>query len=926
MTDLILPGLKAGLWGLCALAVGLAGSGGPALAEASSWPTLHRDCQRSGYTDEIVRGPYERKWFRDFHDEMIATRAEAIVAEGKCFVGTFAGNLHALNVSDGKTAWTFKAAGPIGHSPTYHDGKLYVGSEGEAFDSGYVYCLSAADGTARWRARAGAGGGVSPACDGEKVYFGDRAGVFHAVGVKDGKEAWRHATGGMILTPASISADGKRIVFASEDMHVYCMDPAGKLLWRSGKVGGLSLRDHGPTLWKGLAIVRTNPVHDFHGALGMSGMKVLGETQKAIPPGPDDVVIQDKWGTYALKYTEARMAAERKAVAAYLEAHPEERTFWAFDLEDGKEPWMAPVPYTCGLHNTAAPPTFNPKTGDLYLWNGSALSNYSAGVPGGACVVGRLDRETGLVETVWHKNLRDGKEALGWAFDFAAPADETQTLSLMGSILLNTHQGLVGGLDLETLKWHRVYVARDTYGGIFGPVLVGGYDDEGRRKKEAFRRQGFLLDMPNEWHGPDRSIVAIAEGRLFWVVGSQVVCLGGPDVPKTDSGGTKAPPPIKRRVPGVAGGGNLTASGAAPAGQGVEKTAVSPGELEGLVAASRKSPKPSDAPLAARARQRLEATVAELVDEGPWAPLVIELGISHEERHFWRTSETMQAVALALPHLSAPARARAKAYLDGMVETGCPLDAPVHPAKVGKRREPYDLGSGRVRAFAEQDPRYGAGVEDLYALWAYAEYADGWDKVLAQAKRVREVWEASKPFTFDPAGKEGDEAERLNGHIAGALAYARIMRKAGDAAEAGRATARLAELVTERVHHERTDRRLVRALHGSGHTAKVPRYVALVPEVGALLRARAGADLARNVGDLMTDLPVWYQAWGERMIGGENYLSPPHLSRALFTALADGVAAEPAALARFLDQPWCKADLYDIEKTTAVLRRIEGAR
>jgi hypothetical protein len=30
----------------------------PASAE---WPTLHRDNQRSGYTDEIVHGPYQRK-------------------------------------------------------------------------------------------------------------------------------------------------------------------------------------------------------------------------------------------------------------------------------------------------------------------------------------------------------------------------------------------------------------------------------------------------------------------------------------------------------------------------------------------------------------------------------------------------------------------------------------------------------------------------------------------------------------------------------------------------------------------------------------------------------------------------------------------------------------------------------------------------
>ena len=57
----------------------------PAIA-ADTWPTLHNDYQRSGHTSAVVKGPFERKWFRDFHGEMIASRVEAIIAEGKCFV------------------------------------------------------------------------------------------------------------------------------------------------------------------------------------------------------------------------------------------------------------------------------------------------------------------------------------------------------------------------------------------------------------------------------------------------------------------------------------------------------------------------------------------------------------------------------------------------------------------------------------------------------------------------------------------------------------------------------------------------------------------------------------------------------------------------------------------------------------------------
>jgi hypothetical protein len=147
----------------------------------------HRDHQRSGYTPEVVAGPYERKWFRDFHDEMIATRVEAIVAEGKCFVGTFAGRLHALHVEDGATAWTFQAAGPIGHSPLYHHGRVYVASEGTGFHEGWLYCLAAADGTEIWRYRTAAAVWVAPATDGQNVYVGDRSGVFHAVRLADGE-------------------------------------------------------------------------------------------------------------------------------------------------------------------------------------------------------------------------------------------------------------------------------------------------------------------------------------------------------------------------------------------------------------------------------------------------------------------------------------------------------------------------------------------------------------------------------------------------------------------------------------------------------------------------------------------------------------------------------------------------------------------
>ncbi|MBV8878608.1 MAG: PQQ-like beta-propeller repeat protein, partial [Planctomycetaceae bacterium] len=177
------------------------------LGAQDEWPTLHRDLQRSGYTFESVPGPYERKWFRDFHDEMIASRTEAIVGGGKVLVGTFAGTLHALRVADGSTAWTFRAGGPIGHSAALADGLVIVGA-----DNGHLYGLRLENGAKVWDYDAGAGIWVAPAVAGDRVYVGDRAGIVHAVRTKDGTPAWIFPTGGMILKPASVSAAGTRIV------------------------------------------------------------------------------------------------------------------------------------------------------------------------------------------------------------------------------------------------------------------------------------------------------------------------------------------------------------------------------------------------------------------------------------------------------------------------------------------------------------------------------------------------------------------------------------------------------------------------------------------------------------------------------------------------------------------------------------------
>jgi len=873
------------------------------------WPTVHRDYQRSGYTEEVVAGPYERKWYRDFHEEMIATRVEAIVAGGRCFVGTFAGNMYALDVATGETVWTFKAAGPVGASPCYGDGKLYFGAD-EGFDTGHLYCVNAADGVLVWKYEAGAGIWVSPACDGRQVYFGDRAGVFHAVSVETGKAAWMLKTAGMILTPASFSEDGGRIVFGSEDMHVYCVSPAGAVLWKSEKLAGLSLRDHGPTIWKGLAIVRTNPADAFHTVMDRNG-HLLKQTQLGIEKTDEDEVLMDQWGDLIMKPTPRRQAAEQDAIVRHLEENPYDKCFYALRMDDGWQEWTAPVFYTCGLHNPPTAPTFHVKTGELYTFCRSALTYYVRGVRRYNCM-GRIDRATGRLDFTWPTS----PEHRNW-YPIAMIGDETQALSMMGDELICTHQGTLGSLNVRTMKVTPIWEGRDTYGGIFGPAAVpGGFDGAAKLAME-----GYLTGMPNEWHGPDRSIVAVAEGRLFWVVGSQVVCIAGPDVPRTDSGGAKPPAMFASCLPACVAGGNVASRGGGSFDKGMEKRIIRTDELARFIEAPREAAR-TDA--GARVQERLDAAVMELATGGPWAPFVVELGISGQERHFGRTAETMQIVALALPYLSDAARDKAVAMLDEMFKAGMPLSKPVFDG-AGARREPYNPGP-EMADFARGTDKYVGGIEDLYAVWAYAHYTGRWKAVIGQMETIKRVCDefAGREFRFDHAGTS-DDAERLNTRIAGVLGGIRILERSGQTESAGRLRELLAAMVTERVHHERADGWLIRPtkIASKGlHQAKAPRYVGLTPEVAVMLRVFAGEALDGHVRDLMAGLPLWYQAYGERMIGGENYISPPHLARGVFMAAADGRVLDGQTLIRKLDQPWCKADLYYIEKMTALLRQM----
>jgi hypothetical protein len=99
--------------------------------------------------------------------------------------------------------------------------------------------------------------------------------------------------------------------------------------------------------------------------------------------------------------------------------------------------------------------------------------------------------------------------------------DETQTLSCAADRIFSNHQGFLGSLDLKTGRSVSLLGKRDTYAGFYGPGTFGWEDKGGVEKARA---AGQPFGILNEWHGPARGVASVADGRLYYHSGAQVLC------------------------------------------------------------------------------------------------------------------------------------------------------------------------------------------------------------------------------------------------------------------------------------------------------------------------------------------------------------------------------------------------------------------
>lgn len=458
--------------------------------EARDWPTIHHDLQRTGFTEDCVRPPYKLDWVRFFPNEIMTSRMEAIVAEGLVFVGTYSGNLYALDRRTGGIVWRFEAPGPIVHSPAYHGGVVYAGSIGRT-----LHALNAANGRVLWTFTSERRGGfsASPAVTDAAVFIGGRDGFFYALDRKTGRVLWQGKTGGPIRNTAAVVGD--TVIVASDDMHCYAFKTdSGELLWKSPQLYGQSFRDYYPVIAGNLAILRSVPTCESNDDL--NGTTHFLAKLAGVDPSDWRNVKEFNQSDNTIGTPEL-IRNEQEAIVARLRRPPDRQTCFVLDIRTGKPLFTPPILYGAGNGGTGIPPTLTSDSRIIVFYR-TMYSNWNLGVK--PCVgMGFMDSATGFITRIRHASGRIPPWNTFWG-----TCDETTVFAVGGDLMYCTHMGTICALDLKTLKLFNVFGKRDTW---------GGYDR--------------LPWMRNEWHGPARGCAAISDDQLFWVTGSRVIAIGG---------------------------------------------------------------------------------------------------------------------------------------------------------------------------------------------------------------------------------------------------------------------------------------------------------------------------------------------------------------------------------------------------------------
>jgi outer membrane protein assembly factor BamB len=157
---------------------------------------------------------------------------------GSIIIGENDGYLYCYWMGNQTERWRFKTGGSIKSTPSVNDGLAYITSW-----NGCLYAINITTGKSKWSFNSGVSSMSSPTVDPETglVYFGNHAGYLYAVESSHGDKVWEFKTGDKIVSSPTLVKSTETVLVGSKDGNVYLLNAEnGALKQKIPLISGLT--------------------------------------------------------------------------------------------------------------------------------------------------------------------------------------------------------------------------------------------------------------------------------------------------------------------------------------------------------------------------------------------------------------------------------------------------------------------------------------------------------------------------------------------------------------------------------------------------------------------------------------------------------------------------------------------------------------
>ncbi len=832
--------------------------------------------QRTSAVPDEIRGNVGPVWYRPI-EPYINYRTQVIAAAGKLFISTARG-LYALSADTGAILWVYPTQVPLGHSPTYVNGRLYVGS----FDR-TIHAIDAVTGlrVAGWNPHVAlAGFETNPLVVNGRIYAGNRDGYFYCLDTATGALVWRFKTGAAIRNSAAIDAD-QTIFFASEDLYAYALRDAGatyQLVWKSAKLLGDTFATYWPVVFRSWVI--------FSGGPGYFGVPPWGSGPQLAWDDKDGINadLTLSTGTAPGDWPAGTKTMDASPLLQYYETKPYRRRVFMLNRTNGQE-------YTFDTDGDGLP-EYAP-----FTWSGITQSGSKYPPVVGNDGVLYTDVDTVATSSMW----TPAAALVGWTpggkyisrvmewNKYEQAADEPMAFSIGGRLAYWTLccDRETGSFDLtipfgSPNRWwlYWAYWGRFSLLPNYQPMY---FNDNG----DGWGVFGHAAQGVYGKHGAQSPWVPY-NGKLYRVMGNSVVAMA--------PGGTaSAPLPMAATV-----------------------------VVQG----------PVPAPPLEDFRLRLEEEIQKMISAGHLKPGLFRMGIGdgylngngdgemdQGRFYFSNPADTIYALVKALPYLSAPLQTQTRAYIQAEMAS-FPIDTYAYVGHVsGASRQAASVPPDHAPAYAVIDKQTNVynnypwrfPMTSFYTAWKYAQAFPTETNRLYTNMRSKVTVPCLVP---DAVLLKSTFA--LNAYIAGYKGYLELEKLAGQP-ESINVKNEYDRLLSLRLSNFSIDA----PWSGSGFDmfksfVMARHFLYLVPELAQQLRASKLAEVQAALDRINTVTPYWF-------VGGYDATFAEGMHQQLydvatFNAYSMILQTPYPAILKYLDAPvFPVGDLLYIQNLVAVL-------